>query len=200
MAEETSQKENPTDHTNSETAESSDLKNTEQVNDLQQKLDSAQKLAYTFKDQLLRKAAEFENFKKRSEADYANIVKSANEGLITSLIPILDDFARSLKSGQETREYESFFKGVEMIHNKFSKLLESRGLVPFDSVGKPFDVEYHDALLQMPRSDVPPHMVVEEIQRGYRLFEKVIRHAKVIVSAEPEQSPSNSETQGADTN
>ncbi len=160
-----------------------------QAKDLQLKLEAAEKLAESYKDQLLRKAAEFENYKKRTEADYLNLIKNANEGLIASLIPILDDFSRSMKSGREVKEHESFFRGVELIYNKFIKLLESHGLAPFESVGKPFDVEYHDALLQMPRADVPPHTVVEEIERGYRLFDKVIRHAKVIVSAEPEHPP-----------
>jgi molecular chaperone GrpE len=157
------------------------------VKDLQQKLEAAQKLADSYKDQLLRKAAEFDNYKKRTEADYINLVKNANEGLINSLIPILDDFTRSMKSGRDVKKHESLYKGVELIYNKFIKLLESHGLIPFDSVGKPFNVEYHDALMQLPRSDVPPHTVVEEIERGYKLFEKIIRHAKVVVSAEPQQ-------------
>jgi molecular chaperone GrpE len=137
---------------------------------------------------LLRKAAEFDNYEKRAEADGVLVVRYANEALISSLIPILDDFARSLKSGREIKEHESFYKGVELIHSKFVRLLESHGLVPFESLGKPFDVNYHDALLQVPRSDLTPHTIVEEIERGYKLFDKVLRHAKVIVSAEPEAS------------
>ena len=170
----------------------------DQMKALQQKLEAAEKLAESFKDQLLRKAAEFENYKKRTEAEYLNLVKNANEGLIGSLIPILDDLTRSLKSGKEAREHESFYRGIELISSKFIKLLESHGLIPFDSLGKPFDVEFHDALMQMPRADMPPHTVVDEIERGYKLFDKVIRHAKVIVSTELEQStevPSNGKPQ-----
>jgi molecular chaperone GrpE len=173
------------------------------VNELQQKLEAAEKLADSYKDQLLRKAAEFENYKKRTEADYLNFIRNANEGLIGSLIPVVDDFTRSMKSGRETRDDESFFKGIELIYNKFTKLLESHGLVSFDSVGKPFDVGYHDALMLMPRADVPPQTVVQEIERGYKLFEKVIRHAKVIVSAEvesPAQVPSNGESRKEEKN
>ncbi len=206
MAEEILQKGDtePTDQSNIQREEKAETEQAPaieaQLRELQEKLEAAQKLADTYKDQLLRKAAEFENYKKRSEAEYINLVKSANEGLISSLIPILDDFTRSLKSGKEVKEHESFFKGVELIHSKFVKLLESHGLIPFESVGKPFDVDYHDALMQMPRSDVPPHTVVEEIERGYKLFEKVVRHAKVIVSTEPPQAgseiPPNGEAQG----
>jgi molecular chaperone GrpE len=160
------------------------------IEELKRKLEAVQKQSDTYKDQLLRKAAEFDNYKKRSEADYVNMVKIANEALLNSLIPILEDFTRSLKAGRETKDQESFYKGIELIYNKFTKALESHGLIAFDSVGKPFDVDYHDALLQVQRQDVPPHTVVEEIERGYKLFDKIIRHAKVIVSAEPEVQPS----------
>ena len=206
MPEEISKQEEPqpTESSSTETAESTEQEGATQpegidaqVKELQKKLEAVEKLAETYKDQLLRKAAEFDNYKKRSEAEYLNMVKVANERLIGSLIPILDDFSRSLKSGREIKEHESFFKGVELIYNKFTKVLESHGLVPFESAGKPFDVEYHDALLQARRSDVPPHTVVEEVERGYKLFDKVIRHAKVIVSAEqPPEKPADKSGEG----
>lgn len=156
-----------------------------ELDQLKQKIDELQKLADSYKDQFLRKAAEFENYKRRTEAEMMSLVRNANEGLITALLPILNDFVRSLKAGAENKDYDAFYKGVELIYGKFSKLLESQGLTPFESVGKPFDVEYHDALLQVPRDDVPPHTVIEEVERGYKLNDKVLRHAKVIVSAAP---------------
>ncbi len=165
---------------------------------LKQRIDELQRQLDSFKDQFLRKAAEFENFKRRTEAETLNLIKNANEGLITALLPILNDFLRSLKAGAESKDYDSFFKGVELIYQKFSRVLEAQGLAPFESVGKPFDVEYHDALLQMPKDDVPPHTVIEEIERGYMLNDKVLRHAKVIVSAAPSQSPEN-ESQDSST-
>jgi molecular chaperone GrpE len=167
-----------------------------ELDQLKQKVEELQKLADSYKDQLLRKAAEFENFKRRTEAELTNLVRNANEGLIAALLPILNDFVRSLKAGAENKDYDAFYKGVELIYTKFSKLLESQGLTPFESVGKPFDVEYHDALLQVPRDDVPPHTVIEEVERGYKLNDKVLRHAKVIVSAAPspeEPAPTSQE-------
>ncbi|MBI5472677.1 MAG: nucleotide exchange factor GrpE [Ignavibacteriae bacterium] len=155
---------------------------------LKAKVEELQKLADLSKDQLLRKAAEFENYKRRSETDFANLVRNANEGLILALLPILNDFIRSLKAGAENKEYDSFYKGVELISTKLTKILEVQGLTPFESVGQPFNVEYHDALLQMPRTDVPPHTVIEEVERGYKLNDKVLRHAKVIVSTAPAES------------
>jgi len=153
-----------------------------EIEELQKGLEEAQKVAEGLKDQLLRKAAEFENYKRRSEADRLEFLRYANERLLEALLPILDDLHRSLKSGGEKKDFDSFYKGVELISSKFRKILESQGLSAFDSAGKPFDVDYHDALMQVPRDDVPPHTVVEEVDRGYRLHDRVLRHAKVIVS------------------
>jgi len=176
--------EEPSESTNGQTESSQTEKALSAEEQLQLKLAEAEKAAQLYKDQFLRKAAEFENFRRRSEADYINLIKNANEDLLASLLPVLDDFSRSLKSGKDTKDFDAFLKGVELIYNKFSKLLEAQGLTPFESTGKPFDVAYHDALLQMPRNDVPPHTVVEEVERGYMLNDKVFRHAKVVVSTE----------------
>jgi molecular chaperone GrpE len=186
MAEENSaeQAENRSDHGQEDQARQEAAPS--EIDLLRKTLEEAQSNAASLKDQLLRKAAEFENYKRRTEADFVNLIKTANETLLVSLIPILNDFVRSLKHGSEIKDYEAFYKGVELIYNKLSKALEAQGLVPFESTGKPFDVDYHDALLQIPRDDVPPHTVVEEVEQGYKLNNKVIRHAKVIVSSAPE--------------
>ncbi len=135
------------------------------------------------RDQLLRKAAEFENYKRRTENDFAALTKYAGENVIVRILPILDDLDRSLKSARESAGNESLIRGIELIQQKFLKALEGLGLKTMECAGKEFDVAYHDALLQVPRSDVAPHTVVEEVEKGYLLFDKVIRHAKVIVSA-----------------
>jgi molecular chaperone GrpE len=153
---------------------------------LAEKLAEALKAAEQMKDQLLRKAAEFENYKRRTEAEYANLIRSANENLLLALLPVLDDLSRSLKPGKETPDFDAFYRGIELIQNKLIRTLEGEGLVAFDSTGKPFDVEFHDALLMVPRTDVPPHTVVEEVERGYMLNDRVLRHAKVIVSTDSE--------------
>jgi molecular chaperone GrpE len=151
--------------------------------DLAAQLEEARRLADQYKDQLLRRAAELENFKRRSETEFATIIRNANENLLTALLPVLDDFDRSLKASADSTDGESLRRGIELIAQKLAKVLEREGLVPFESVGQPFDVAYHDALLQLPRADVPPHTVIEEVERGYKLREKVLRHAKVVVSA-----------------
>lgn len=144
-----------------------------------------------YKDQLLRKAAEFENYKKRTDNDYAAIIRFSNEELIMKLLPVLDDFERSMKvlrkPGDETETSKSvsaFIKGMELIYNKFKTIVEKEGVKHFEVIGKPFDPQMHDALLQIPRHDVPPHTVLEEVEKGYMLSGKVLRHAKVVVSTD----------------
>jgi len=136
-----------------------------------------------YKDRLLRRVAEFENYKKRLEADFANAVKYANEKLLLEILQVVDDLERSLASGKERPDFESFYQGVKMIYTKLMKILETHGVKPFESVGKPFDVYYHEALLRIPRNDVPPDTVIDEVERGYMYYDKVLRHAKVIVSS-----------------
>lgn len=135
------------------------------------------------KDQLLRKAAEFENYKRRNESDWQNFQRLANERVLLSILPILDDLNRSLKGGKDETTYDAFYHGVELILTKLHQTLKAQGVEPIDALGKPFNVDEHDALLQVPRSDVPDHTVVEEVEKGYRLNDKVLRHAKVIVSS-----------------
>ncbi len=137
-----------------------------------------------WKDKLLRKAAEFENYKRRAESEQQNLIKYSAESFIVKLLPIVDDFERSLKHIENSSELESIKKGIELVYIKLTKLLDEQGVKKIDSVGKPFNVDYHDALMQKKVSDVKPHTVLEEIEPGYMYKDRVIRHAKVIVSEE----------------
>lgn len=152
------------------------------------------------KDQILRKAAEFDNYKKRIENEILSTTKYCNEELIESLLPALDDFERFLQHSQEENSDNPFYKGVELIYNKLFKTLEQRGLKILETVGQSFDVNLHDALLVMPNTDpnTPPNIVVKEVQKGYTLYDKVIRHAKVIVSGEANMANGNQTESGAD--
>jgi molecular chaperone GrpE len=137
-----------------------------------------------YKDQLLRKAAEFDNFKKRTDAEYLERIRYASESLIEDLLPVIDDLERSLKAGKGKAADDIFYSGIELVYQKFLKILASRGMKPYDSLGKSFDTAHHDALMQMAKAGVPPHTVIEEIEKGYMLHDKVLRHAKVVVSAD----------------
>jgi molecular chaperone GrpE len=165
---------------------------------LNEKISELEKQAAQLKDQVLRKAAEFDNYKRRTENDFAALAKFAGESIITQLLPVLDDFNRSLKSVKEKTENDSFIKGIELIYAKFLKVLEAQGLKTMDVLGKEFSVDLHDALMQMPRVDVPPHTVLEEVDKGYLLFDKVIRHAKVVVSTTPAEEPAQQTKTGED--
>jgi molecular chaperone GrpE len=154
---------------------------------LQAKVVDLEQSVGQLKDQLLRKAAEFENYKRRTENDYSAMVRFSTEEMITRLLPILDDFERSMKASKAqdgAAEDGSFYRGVELIYAKFRKLLESHDVKEMEVLGKPFDPSLHDALLQVPNSSVPPHTVLEVVDKGYLLHDKVIRHARVVVSAD----------------
>ncbi len=150
--------------------------------DIQKELLEAKAENDRLRDQLLRKAAEFENFKKRNEGDWQNFQRLANERILLSFLPVVDDLTRSLKGGRDAQGHEGFYQGVELILSKLLQILKAQGVEPIEALGKPFSVEEHDALLQISRADVPDHTVVEEVEKGYRLNDKVLRHAKVIVS------------------
>jgi molecular chaperone GrpE len=156
-------------------------------------MEELQKQVDQYKDLLLRKAAEFDNYKRRIESETTNILKYATESLVEDLLPVLDDFERSLKHRKENKDNDALVKGIELIYQKLAKVIEGRGVKPFDTVGKEFNVEYHDALMQIPRSDVPYHTILEEVEKGYTLNDKVIRHAKVVVSSTPDEAPSGTD-------
>jgi molecular chaperone GrpE len=153
--------------------------------DVNQRLADAEKQVEFYKDQLLRKVADFENYKRRAEAESASVFKYAKADLLQELLPVVDDFERSIRLARDRRESESFAKGVELIYQKLTKFLQAQGVTEIESLGKEFDVHYHDALLQIPRADLPPHVVIEVVDKGYLLNDRVLRHAKVVVSADP---------------
>ncbi len=157
-------------------------------------MEELQKQVDQYKDLLLRKAAEFDNYKRRIENETTNILKYATESLVEDLLPVLDDFERSLKHRRESKDNDALIKGIELIYQKLVKVLEGRGVKAFDTVGKEFNVEYHDALMQIPRSDVPHYTILEEVEKGYTLNDKVIRHAKVVVSSTLDEAPKGTET------
>jgi molecular chaperone GrpE len=152
-------------------------------NDNVQSEDIAKQLDF-YKDQLLRRVAEFENYKKRTEGEIENIIKFANEYLILDILPVIDDFERCLESGKEKNEKDSFYTGIGLIYSKLMKILDAKGLKQIEALNKPFDVNFHEAMMTMKKDDVKPDTVIQEILKGYILHDKVIRHSKVVVSVE----------------
>ena len=135
-----------------------------------------------YKELAIRKAAEFENYKRRTENDQLNLLKYAAESLIIKLLPTIDDLERSLEHMTEETDVQKIKEGVQLIYNKFVKTLDDQGVKKIESIGKPFSVEFHEALMQRVDDSVPPHTVIDELETGYMYKDRVIRHAKVIVS------------------
>ncbi|RKY70500.1 MAG: nucleotide exchange factor GrpE [Candidatus Latescibacterota bacterium] len=154
----------------------------EKTGEEQTPLEKAQAEAAQYYDRWMRLAAEFDNYKRRSARQFAELVQSANERLVTQLLPVLDNFERALNHEGDDETLESFRKGVEMIFGQLHDVLKAEGLKSFDSVGKPFDPNIHDAIMQMESEEHESGTVMEEVQKGYTLGDKVLRHTKVVVS------------------
>jgi molecular chaperone GrpE len=131
---------------------------------------------------LQRLKAEFDNFRKRTQKEKEEAVKYASERVILSLLPVLDNFERAIDSTRINQDFESYSQGIAMIFKQLGKVLEDEGLKPIEAVGQEFDPNLHDALLQE-ESDQGENIILEEIQKGYYLKDKVIRPSKVKVSS-----------------
>lgn len=134
------------------------------------------------RDQAIRAVADLENFRRRSVQEREQLTLFANERLLRALLPIIDDFQRSVESGEQNPDFESFFQGISMINGKLLKLLESQGVKKIETIGQPFSVDLHEALMRQP-SEAPEDTVISEVEPGYKYGDRVLRHAKVIVSA-----------------
>jgi molecular chaperone GrpE len=151
---------------------------TKQVKELQDEVAS-------LRDQYLRKTADFENFRKRMFREKEDAVKYANSGLLRDLITTVDDFERAIKSAEDSQDFSTFHEGVEMIEKQFTSMLERKyGLKRYESVGEEFDPERHEAIsVSDTTSESGAQVVVEDYQKGFMLHDRVLRTAKVKVSA-----------------
>ena len=135
-----------------------------------------------FKDQLLRKAAEFDNYRKRTERDFLDRIQNSNQRLITDLLPVLDDFERSIDHAKDIENSDVLIEGFELVYKKMSSILEKEGLKHIEAVGQEFDPDQHDALMQMDSDSHESGTIIEEHLKGYDLNDKVIRHSQVLVA------------------
>lgn len=134
------------------------------------------------KDKYLRLSAEFENYKKRVSRDRIEHSKMAGADLVLAILPVLDDMERALKSVEDVKEIAPVKEGYQLIFSKMKSSLEARGVKAMESIGKAFDVDLHDAIANIPApKENQKGIIVDEVEKGYFLNEKVIRHAKVIV-------------------
>lgn len=165
----------------SETSTTSDSSDTSEDNESEQSpLEKAEEEIEQLKDQYLRARAEFENYRKRTIKEKAELILNGGEKTITAILPVLDDFERAL--ADQTEDPEAIKQGMELIYHKFVKTLEGLGVKKIETEEKPFDVDYHEAIAMVPgMGDDKKGMVIDCVQTGYTLNDKVIRHAKVAV-------------------
>ncbi len=134
-------------------------------------------------DRNLRLMAEFDNFRRRSAREQLEIIETANGKLLEKLSEVLDNFERAFASENKAKDLETFEKGMQMIHDQFAKVLTDAGLEQIDPTGEEFDPNCHEALMQQPSETVPENHVVTVFMKGYKLKNKILKPAKVIVSS-----------------
>jgi molecular chaperone GrpE len=145
-------------------------------NDILKQSEETQRIS----DKNIRLLAEFDNYKRRTQEERSNLLKYGGEGLAKALLPILDDFHRTLETDGKTKA-RTILEGVELIMSKLDKTLIEQGIIGFDSVGQDFDPDHHEALMSED-SDKGNDVVLREFEKGYMYNDKILRHAKVVVS------------------
>ncbi len=130
----------------------------------------------------LRVQADFDNFRKRSRLEKEETIKLANAKLITDLLTVIDNLERALMVNGDDANFQALKQGVEMVYRELKQSLEKAGLKEMDAIGKPFDPNYHQAVMQEEKEGIEPNIVLEELMKGYLLNDKVIRPAMVKVS------------------
>ena len=180
--------ENIKDDQNHEASENGDDIEKELKQDMESELAGVDKIKDELedvKDKYLRLYSEFENFRRRTAKERLELVKTANEDLVLSLLPVIDDFERAQKALEETNQPKETLEGYQLIYNKLYKSLEQKGLKKIEvEKGSEFDTELHDAISQMPApEDGLKGKVIDVVEKGYYLGDKVIRFAKVVIGS-----------------
>ena len=169
---------NPLPPTSGTEVSSHDDTETATLPDLQEELLAAQ-------DKYLRLAAEFENYKRRSQRDLSEAITFANESLLKNLLPVIDNLERAIQCGKDAGLNNAVMDGIELTRKSFLETVEKLGLRQISSAGQAFDPSMHQAVAQVESSTLEPNMVVDEFQKGYFLHDRIARPAMVTVSKEP---------------
>jgi molecular chaperone GrpE len=177
--------ETPVEETAKEAEEKSEGENCEAASEKEEELDpleKAEREIEELKTQLLYKAAEFENYRKRTLKERTELILNGGEKVITSILPIIDDMERAIENGAKTDDPEVLREGMTLIHQKFLKTLEAQGVSKIDTKDADFDTDVHEAVAIVPgMGEDKKGKVIDCLQEGYKLNDKVIRHAKVAV-------------------
>ena len=180
---EDTQKEDPVEETDKKADESETTEETVNSEDTEEDpLEKAQKEIEELKTQMLYKAAEFDNYRKRTLKERAELILNGGEKVITTILPIIDDMERAIENGAKTDDPKVLREGMDLIHQKFIKTLEAQGVSIIETENADFDTDVHEAVAMVPgMGDDKKGKVIDCVQTGYMLNDKVIRHAKVAV-------------------
>ncbi len=160
-----------------------DLPLVQGTEDLEKRLEAAENELKDTHDRLLRVSAEFENYKKRITRETEEFKKYANESLVSALLPIVDNLERAIEAFRESHgDQASLLEGVSLTHAEILKVLEKFSVTSINAVGMPFDPNYHEAVMQEPSEDHPENTVIQELQKGYMMHNRLIRPSMVVVS------------------
>jgi molecular chaperone GrpE len=165
-----------------EQGEKEEAKPATEIDLLKERLAKSEEQAKELEDRLLRLAAEYDNYRKRTAREFEAICQSANENLISKLLDTMDNFERALDAAKNSNDYDSFRKGVELIYTHLKELLKKEGLREIDAVCKPFDPNFHEAVTQCESDEHDEGIVADQMCKGYMLNEKLLRPSKVVVS------------------
>ncbi len=165
-----------------ESLDSADMSPLEKILTLEAELIQAKAKTDEHYDHLLRLQADFDNYRKRTQKEKTEIIKYASERVIGDLLPVLDNFERAVSAAQINPDFSAFSQGVEMILRQLQTALSKEGLKAIEAIGQQFDPNLHDAVLRVESEEHPENTVVDELQKGYYLKEKVLRPSMVKVS------------------
>ncbi|MDA3860361.1 MAG: nucleotide exchange factor GrpE [Melioribacteraceae bacterium] len=154
--------------------------------DLNERVEELEKKNEELNDRLIRRLAEFENYKKRTDLEKEELFKYAAQPFIIKTLTVQEDLQRSL-SHVDDENIDALKNGLKLVAGKFTQILEEQGVTKIDAMGKEFDHEYHEALLQQPSKDFPANTVINVVETGYMFKDKVLKHAKVVVSQKVEE-------------
>lgn len=136
----------------------------------------------TESDRYIRLAAEFDNYKKRTAREFGDLISRANMELLKSLVEIADNFDRAIAAQSDGNNFDAYRKGVELTYEQLTNLLKRENVTPIEAIGELFDPNCHEALMQEDSDDFEEGLICKEIQKGYRINDRILRHSRVVVS------------------
>jgi molecular chaperone GrpE len=155
---------------------------TDNVSEIPEELDVSEELE-KLKDSYLRLMAEYDNYRKRTIKEKADLIKNGGEKILVGLLPVVDDIQRALENIDKAKDLDAVKEGVDLIYQKFLSFLQQNGIKAIKTTGEPFDADFHEAIATVPvQEEDQKGKIIDNIQTGYTLNDKVIRHAKVVVA------------------